>query len=200
MTLVVAVKCKDGVVMASDTQGVSMTSNNVAIKFTIKKTYRVGRNTIFGASGALSLIQRAKEIFDAHAKELDAGITTKLRDQIIGEMFPMMQKAVERHRWYYNKADNEGAPIVDTIALVRSPDKEYHIWHIAKDCNEEFLDDVGYATSGSGDVFMHTLLKGYEYSKWTVDEASKSLEELINSAIKIGAFGIGGEVEILSTR
>jgi len=39
--------------------------------------------------------------------------------------------------------------------LIVEHQKSPRIWHINPDCADEFLEEFGYGTSGSGDIFAH---------------------------------------------
>lgn len=194
MTLVIALNCKDGIVMASDGQATGGSSGG-PIRHRIQKIFKLTDNVIFGASGSVGTIQRSREIVQQFAQQLGTtGLDTGTKEQIRQQLFQIMKNELERHKSFHGKP--EGAPLADTLICVRHQDSNCRIWHIAPDCADEFLDELGYGCSGIGDTFAHTLLKIYYSSDLDTERGKLVAYRVIKEAIEIGAFGLGEPIDI----
>ena len=64
MTVVVALVCEDGVVVAADTQ---VTDGNRGMSYPAQKLHPLGDDAAWGGSGARSVLLELEELFDGHA-------------------------------------------------------------------------------------------------------------------------------------
>lgn len=193
MTLVIALNCKDGIIMASDGQATGGSSGG-PIRHRIRKIFKLADNVLFGASGNVGIIQRSKEVVEQFAQQLSTdGLSARIKDQIRQQLFKIMKGELERHKSFHGKS--EGAPLADTLICVWQ-DGSCKIWHIAPDCADEFLEELGYGCSGIGDTFAHTLLKTYYFGGLDVEGGQLVAYRVIKEAIEVGAFGLGGPVDV----
>lgn len=193
MTLVIAMKCKGGMIMASDSEAVSISSGG-PVRYDMRKIHKVGNSAVLGASGAMSVIQRSVNAAESFSKDLDSGMNPELREAMRDSLFPIFKKAAERHRSYYGEAD--GHPMADILICCENVSGEPRIWHLGKDANDEFMDQIGYAATGSGDVFAHTIFKSlYRRDMW-LQEGALLAYKVIKDAMEVGAYGLGGPVDI----
>jgi 20S proteasome alpha/beta subunit len=195
MTLIIALNCKDGIVMASDGQATGYSAGG-PIRHEVKKIFKIGENVIFGASGSIGTIQKSLEIIQAFSKDLSGGLTFNLKDRIRQKLFPLMKNELERHKTFHGEPD--GAPIADILLCVLNQDGSCKIWHIAPDCSDELLDDIGYGCTGNGDVFAYTILKIFYVKDLDIERGKLIAYRVIKEAIEIGAYGLGGPIDIWS--
>ncbi|MGI0141772.1 MAG: hypothetical protein ACREBF_03955 [Candidatus Micrarchaeales archaeon] len=195
MTLVVAIKCKDGLVMASDGQAIGTAASGM-IKHDMRKIFRIGSGSLLGASGTIGIIQKSLEIVQSFSEEFDKGINTELRRLIRGKLSELCIDAQNIHRQYYGSLD--GAPIADIIICARDAAGKQRIWHIGKDGNDEYLDDVGYACTGSGDAFAYTILRGLDIKAFDMNTGKLIAYKAIRKAGDVGASGLGDPIDIWS--
>jgi len=193
MTLIIALNCKDGIVMASDGQATGGSAGG-PIRHRVRKIFKIGDNVIFGASGSIGTIQKSLEMIQVFSKDLTNGLTFDLKEKIRQQLFPLMKNELERHKAFHGESD--GAPVADILLCVLNKDNSCNIWHIAPDCSDELLDDIGYACTGSGDVFAYTLLKNFDVKDLDIEKAKLVAYRIIREAIEIGAFGLGEPIDI----
>lgn len=193
MTLIIALNCKDGIVVASDGQATSGSSGG-PIKRKIQKIFKLGDNVVFGASGSVGTIQKSRDIIQQFSQQLNNGLDINTREQIRQQLFQIMRSELERHKTFHGKP--EGAPLSDTLICVRHNDGSCKIWHIAPDCADEFLEELGYGCSGIGDTFAHTLLKNYYNNNLDIQGGKLVAFRIIKEAIEIGAYGLGEPIDI----
>lgn len=198
MTLVIALSCKDGIVMASDGQA-TIGSSGGPVRVEAEKIFKINNHTLFGASGSVGTIQKSLQIIK-DIKDLKNDWTFPIMANVRKQLFPTYCSEVERHVAFHRPLNQNGKlplpPIADVIlAKVEEADINI-IWHIAPDCNDELLQDLGYGCTGSGDIFAHTLLKGYNIKEINVEEGKLLAYNTIKIAIETGAFGLGEPVYI----
>ena len=205
MTLIVALRCRDGVVLASDGQATGFSSGG-PIKQKCKKIFKLPGNVLIAASGTIGVIQRCRESIEMysqaisgyglnHVIEEEDGEKITLRDQIKKLVFSINKDEKERHKAFYG--DERGAPLADIIiAFYDKNREEFRIWHVAPDGGDEFLDELGYGCSGIGDTFGHAFLKNFYSEDLDVRIGSVIAFRVINEAIEIGAYGLGEPIDV----
>jgi proteasome beta subunit len=185
MTLILALSCKDGVVMASDGQ---VTSG--LIRETTQKIKQIeGTTILWGASGTVGYIQKIEKIIsrlpvEAKAEGLDA-ICFPLKNRIL----ELREGALNKHRKLYGTGSDVRAEGADLILadLKESP----QILHIDVDCDDERMEEFDFCASGIGHDFAHTLLKGYSIRELSLSAATALAYRVLNKTIAVGAYGLG---------
>lgn len=195
MTLITALKCKDGIVMASDGQATGNSAGG-PVRHEMTKIFKIGKNTLYGASGTIGMIQKSLEIVQEQSETFDDGITAKLRSSLRDRLLELSTEAQTIQKKYYGNSD--GAPLADIIICTKDGSGEQRILHIGKDGNDEYLDSIGYACTGGGDVFGYTMLKNFEVKEFDVESAKLITYKIIRNAIEVGAYGLGYPIDIWS--
>jgi len=195
MTLIIALACRDGVILASDSQATTFSTGG-PIRRTISKIKRLGENKLWAASGTGGMIQKIETVFNSLPMEiLNAPLSeSQLRQAILQSAHAIRVQELQRHRTLYGQGRDIEAGVADLIIV------EYQngprIWHINPDCMDEFLEDFGYGVSGSGDIFAHTLLKNHKIKNLSVEQGCLIAYRVLRDAIDIGAFGLGEPIDI----
>lgn len=195
MTLIIALACKDGVILASDSQATTFSTGG-PIRRTISKIKYLGQNKLWAASGSVGMIQKLEAVFNSLPKEiLNAPLSEhQLRQAIIQNAHALRAQELQRHRTLHGPGRDIEAGMADLLIV------EYQngarIWHINPDCADEFLEEFGYGTSGSGDIFAHTLIKNYRVKNLSVEQGCLIAYRVLRDAIDIGAFGLGEPIDI----
>ncbi len=70
MTVVVAVRCPEGVVLATDSQGTTQMPGGMPMKLPAKKIARLGKHLVYGGTGGQGAGQRIHADLDAHATKM----------------------------------------------------------------------------------------------------------------------------------
>jgi 20S proteasome alpha/beta subunit len=198
MTLVVALSCKNGIVMASDGQA-TIGSSGGPVRVEAEKIFEINKNTLFGASGSVGTIQKSLQIIK-NIKDLENEWTSSMMDGVRKKLFPIYSSEVERHVTFHRPLNPDGKlpppPISDVILAKVEENGSNIIWHIAPDCSDELLQDLSYGCTGCGDVFAHTLLKGYAIQDMDIEEGILLVYNTIKLAIETGAYGLGEPIYI----
>jgi len=170
MTLIVALKCRDGVVIASDGQATCFSSGG-PVRQRCRKIFELPGKVLLGASGTIGVIQRCRDSIKGYSDRLSRGLDelieerrgerveyVTLRDKIKKLVFFINKDERERHKAFHEK--ESGAPLADLLLVFYAENEErFRIWHIAPDGSDEFLDELGYGCSGIGDTFAYAFLK-----------------------------------------
>jgi 20S proteasome, alpha and beta subunits len=197
MTLVIALNCKNGIVMASDGQA-TINSTGGPVRAPIQKIFKINNHVLFGASGNVGTIQRSLAVVEALSPKLEREWNYGLMEEVRKTLFEVYKNEIDRHRAFYKGTPYENihnAPISDVL-LCSLTQKQKMLWHIAPDCSDELLQDMGYACTGSGDVFAYTLLKNFNIKSNNIAEGKLIAYRVIKEAIKIGAYGLGEPIDI----
>ena len=197
MTLVIALSCKNGIVMASDGQA-TVGSSGGPVRVETQKIFKINENTLFGASGSVGTIQKSLQIV-SEIKDLESDWTPSLMNNVRSKLFPLYRGEVERHIVFHrtiNPNQVPPPPIADIILCKVQEDGQNMIWHIAPDCSDELLHELGYGCTGNGSIFAHTLLKGFDIKNMTTEEGKLLAYNTIKLAIETGAYGLGEPIDI----
>lgn len=194
MTLVIALNCKDGIVMASDGQATGYSTGG-PIRYRIQKIFKLADCVLFSASGSVGVIQKSKEIVQRYVQQLSSsGLVNEIKEIIRQQLFQLMKSELDRHKAFHGKS--EGAPLADILICIKDQDGNCKIWHISPDCADELLEEFGYGCSGIGDTFAYTLLKNYYFSDINIEIGKLVAYRVIRETIEIGAFGLGEPIDI----
>lgn len=195
MTLIISLACKDGVILASDGQATTFSTGG-PIRRTITKIKYLGENKLWAASGTVGMIQKIEMVFSNLPKEiLNAPlIEPQLRQAILQNAYALRAQELQRHRSLHGQGRDMEAGVVDLLIIEYQGNPR--IWHINPDCVDEFLEEFGYGTSGSGDIFAHTLLKNFKIKDLLVEQGCLIAYRVLREAINIGAFGLGEPIDI----
>lgn len=195
MTLIIGLACKDGVILASDGQATT-SSTGGPIRMTMSKIKYLGNHKLWGASGSVGMIQKIESVFGNLPKEiLNAPLSEpQLRQTIFQNAHTIRAQELERHRALYGSGRDAEAGVADLLIIEYQGNPR--IWHITPDCADEFLEEFGYGTSGSGDIFAHTLLKNFKIKEFSLEQGALIAYRVLRDAIDIGAFGLGEPIDI----
>jgi len=195
MTLIVALACEDGAIIASDGQATTFSTGG-PIKRTISKIKTLGDLKLWSASGSVGMIQKVEMVLSTLPKEiLNTSLgEPQLKQVILQNAHALRSQELKRHRALYGQGRDMEAGVADLL-IVEYGEKA-RIWHINRDCADEFLEEFGYGCSGSGDIFAHTLIKNFKIKEFLVEQGSLIAYRVIRDAIDIGAFGLGEPIDI----
>ncbi len=195
MTLIVALACKDGVILTSDSQATTLSTGG-PIRRTISKIKHLGDHKLWSASGTVGMIQKIEAVFSDLPKEiLNASLNEpQLRRTILENAHALRAQELQRHRALYGQGRDMEAGVADPLIIEHQGNPR--IWHINPDCADEFLEEFGYGASGIGDIFAHTLLKNFKIKEFSIEQAALVAYRVLRDAIDIGAFGLGEPIDI----
>ena len=195
MTLVVALICNDGIVMASDGQ-VTLQSSGGPVRQSAIKIKRFGESILWSGSGEVGFIQKIDRALNGLPNESKKRSIEELRQQIIDIIYTQRHRALVRSRELHGKEEGDRkASYADTLFCAYEKGKP-KIIHITADAKDEDLEEFGYAASGIGDTFAYTLLRGRDIKSLSCDEGKVLAYKVIRESIDVGAFGLGEPIDI----
>jgi 20S proteasome alpha/beta subunit len=198
MTVVLAVACAEGVVIASDGQATDMSGGNLAVatKSTVQKLFTLGDHVAWGATGSGGLIQR----FDDRVRKLDPKSLElpieNLRQQLAEEQRAMQRQAVSEV--VQGVPGSNQAPTVAPLFAGYTSGQPWILEVTA--AGEDTVYDETYAV-GSGGVFAKQAMAAiahYDFPKRSLDETKVIAWRALDDCIASSAFGIGHPIRIIS--
>jgi len=202
MTLVVALRHRTGVVLASDSQATMGTSGQPT-KQLATKLRKYGKRFGMGCSGAQGSIQELEAALESHVHELarglDKGPPIEAKKRIDGILWDVQKRMSERH--IPTRAGQQNEALVSAL-LVGFRGGEPFIYEAAANGSNQF-HEAPYAAIGSGDVFAVHALKSVEHfhvnelsEEWALMLAYRTISDAFGAA----AFYIGPPVQLLRVR
>jgi proteasome beta subunit len=197
MTVVLAVSCAQGIVIASDGQATDLSAGNLATatKSVVQKLFPLGGNIVWGATGSAGLIQR----FDANLRGLDQD-TLRMPVDDLRHILAEQQRQLQRQAVteVVQGVPNASTPLVEPL-FAGYTDKRAWILEVTAGGEDTVYDDM-YAV-GSGGVFAKQALAGvahYDLPNRSMDEAQLIAWRAIDDCIAGSAFGIGHPIRMFS--
>lgn len=194
MTLILALACKDGIVMASDGQATLMSSGG-PVRQRANKIKQIGQSILWAGSGDVGFLQKIEKNVNELPSELKEAEFEKLKKFFINTVHVLRKEALESSTDLYGKEKGE-REATSADLLFCDYGHVARILHITPDATDEELQDFGYGASGIGDTFAYTLLRGKELHDMSCREAKVLAYRVIYEAIEVGAFGLGEPIDI----
>lgn len=201
MTLIIALSCKDGIVMASDGQATSGSSGGF-VRRPISKIKQAGNKVLWGGSGSVGILQKISLVFEG----LQQDILTKsifdpqIKQIVIQNLFNIRKNELERHRGLYgiygHEKEQRETQLADLLIAEFGENGNHKIWHINPDCWDELVEEFGYGCTGNGDIFAYSSLKNFNIKELSTNEGALLAYRVIKDAIDVGAFGLGEPIDV----
>jgi len=204
MTLITAIGCSDGVVLAADSSGSDL---DVGTQQLLTKIKRLGNQPIlYGGSGDVGLLQKIDEsLFKFTSKHTLKSIRQEIRRCVIGDY----KEALELHAPYPHPMYHTPPPAILLFAGITN--QKPWILEIEKDCRDTcYGSDMGnFCAIGSGKplaqaIFrphLHTernLVLGKIFAYRVLDDAIKLSAGNVDYPIRIYTIDLGGAIHELS--
>lgn len=193
MTLIIAMPCQDGVVLASDGQ-----ETRGQVRTSTRKIKRWGTNCIWAGAGSLSLIQRVEE----QIATLPPAPLVDIRDLVARVITNSVRQLLELD--FRTPFFRENPEILQSLCpgdfVFVQAQPEPKILHIPSVGTPEWIMDSAIA-SGSGSLFAYALLGKYWNNdnfrtRVTTAEGSVLAYKVIEEAIEVGSYGLGPPIDI----
>jgi len=198
VTLILALRCRDGVVLASDSQATLATSGQ-ATRQDVDKLHLIRGHLGWGGSGSGGLIQRVQEklsqdqgvakIFERDGEEQGAR-------RLSAHVNQLQKEAVQS---FVGLPGVPGVPEHVAGIFVGVAQGKFFILEIGIQGDRHFVNS--HSAIGSGDVFAtHAMscVAHYDLSSLSLEKALALGFRTVSDAIRSAASGIGGAVQLLS--
>jgi len=192
MTIVIALSCRDGVVMASDSQA-SETGSNV--RFPVTKVFELTGRAVWGGSGDAETISRIYKAFQATRDQVEQ--SQDMAQDLVNCVRPVL---VQR---YSNviQAPGWSAPQPATITLACGYTSGAGSWIVEVDpnCVSSHYGDRGFHAIGSAAGFAalgNVLLAHFRPAEKSLKHGRLIAYRVIDAAIETSMFGVGGPIQM----
>lgn len=195
MTLILALACSEGLVVASDGQATYTTSSQPT-KLPIKKLYKIGTHIVWGASGDIGLQQKIAHALEKehHPQSLKKSIK-ELRPKLVSTVIPILQAAAKN----YIDMDKSLPPPTADILFAGVTDGRPRILEVARNGSDMQHEDQGFYAVGSGDIFAryaHQSLLHLGVKEKALYQCQMVAYRVIDTAIETAAYGLGPPIQM----
>ncbi|MBD3164740.1 proteasome subunit beta [Candidatus Woesearchaeota archaeon] len=170
-TTTIAVKCKDGVVLAADKR---VTSGYLVANKKFNKIININDKIAVTTAGTVSDVQLMVKLLKAELKLKD--IRTN-RESFVNEAVNLLSNLV-----YSNIRKFSIIPGISHFIVGGTDNKGQHIFDVGADGSVTEIDD--YVSSGSGSVMAYGVLEALYKEDLAVQEAVSIAKKAINAAVQ----------------
>jgi len=195
MTLILALACKDGVVIAADSQA-TFTGSTPRVRVPEQKLWQIRHAPIvFGVSGQVGMAQKVKTELERIHSNVLSGPIAESRPTFKKFVFKVLKDATE----HFVPIDATGGkPICNTIIAGYTDDAP---WILEINCNglDEQHEHRGFFALGSGEAFAHfacASMQHHAVRQMGMRAAQVLAYRTIQTAIEIAAEGLGPPVQM----
>jgi proteasome beta subunit len=195
VTVVLGLRCAEGLVLATDSQATAQMPGGVPVRMDAPKIDRVGNSIIFGGTGSEGVGQRVKAVLDQQASKMGKNSTRAQIGQLIHSLVNPLQVQARQ-------------------AFVQMPGAEIDAWGgifcgLASDGlflmeidvagGWQFHDNQPFTATGSGHAFAHLAVSSVRHHR--VDEqgletAKAIAYRAIENVCLASAYGVGLPVQM----
>ncbi len=200
MTLILALTCKDAVVMAADSQATETQGGNVlaGVRHDVEKLRRLGPNILWGASGSVGVIQDIGNALDdwaaANAGKLNDP-ARRLKPELVKVVAPILRDA---YGGYIQVPGRQPNPPMTSLLFAGRTAGGRWIMELEENGGAEFKDS-GFAAIGSAHHFASVaaaMLKEYSVSTRELIHGQLLALRILETAVTAAAFGVGGALRL----
>lgn len=194
MTLILALACADGIVMASDGQATFSTTGQ-PVRQPMQKIHSLASCVLWAGAGDVGLLQKIGYALESlEATKLTLPIKG-LRPMLFNTVRPVILEAVQA---FIPVGPNPQPAMADVLFCGYSGDDPWilEITHTASDVQHE---EIGFAAIGSADIFPYfalTSLAHYGVRQRSTAEGQLIAYRVLDDAINTAAYGIGTPIQI----
>lgn len=202
MTLVLALECFEGLVLASDSQATIGTSGQ-PVKGSTDKLYSTWSNVVWGASSNQAGIVQAVD--EALAKKFSASYfenksLATIKSEIAGQVALTVRDLANNR---FINVPGTGFPPTSFVFCGYSPHGGSFIMEVAPNLLDEEHITRGYTAVGSGDIFPYFALASvdhYSVRDKSLTHAKMVAYRIVDDAIRVAANGLGPPVQMVEVR
>jgi proteasome beta subunit len=192
MTLILALRCRDGIVLASDGQATSEAAGQPT-RQPVRKLFDVGGRVAWGAAGCVGLQQTLAEALRERERRLLAPPLRHLRERLADLVIPIQQRAVEDFVAYPDSHPPDLACIFCWFDGARP-----HILSVPRTGSDHQLHE-GHAAVGTGDIFADfgmAAVAHFGTGRLSLDQAKLVAYKTVADAIEVAAVYLGPPIQM----
>lgn len=202
MTLAIALRCKDGIVVVTDGK---VTRASTAYRAIARIWQRADKAIVVpprvlmtGAGEVATLREVARTIAALPEAERAKGLAALVpaaRDAMVRERAAGLARYAKLHG---PEAARELAP--RAFAILCEADPEPRIVYVSEEGDVEDQTAYGYAVAGSGDLTVHVRLQEWDTSTLPLDQVAVLGYGLVKDTVEAGTFHVSDPVSVWSIR
>lgn len=192
MTIVIALSCSDGVVMASDSQAVEMAAG---VRWNVQKIFQLSNTAVWGGTGESQTISEIDRALQAVRPQIDGGA-----DLI--QLLPIAINPVLRRRYatfIQAPGTQQTSPATGSLACGYDPRRGGWIVEVDHHCISSSYADRGFHAVGSAAGFAllgSALLAHFRPAERPLSQGRLIAYRVIDAAIQTSMFGVGGGIQM----
>ena len=198
MTLVLGIVSKGGLLLVSDSQTTFETAGQ-QVKLPTEKIFAPWNNLAWGASsnrsGTVQLVQQHLQATFGERTRFRKKKRHEIRKDITAEISRRMKDIYEQAIQLPGKST-----IMNSFIFVGYAQDGPLILEIHPDLTDTDHVNIGYAATGSGDIFPYIALAGLKHfnvRERTLEEAKLITYRIVQDAINVAAYGIGPPIQMI---
>lgn len=195
MTIVIALSCSDGVVMASDSQASEMAAG---VRWNVPKVFQLGARAVWGGTGDAQTILEINQALQLIRPQIDGGAAAALIHLLPAAINPVLRR---RYANFINEVPGiqPASPATGTLAC--GYDSTHGGWIIEVDprCNSSDYTERGFHAVGSAAGFAllgSALLSHFRPTERPLSQGRLIAYRVIDAAIQTAMFGVGGDIQM----
>jgi 20S proteasome alpha/beta subunit len=192
MTIVIALRCNDGVVMTSDSQA---TEPNAGIRFSVPKVFQLSSRAVWGGTGDSQTISDIDQALQPFRPQIEGGAD-------LTQLLPMVIRPVLQRRYAnFIQAPNTQltTPATGTLACGYDPTNGGWIVEVDHNCVSSNYGPRGFHAVGSAAGFAllgNALLAHFRPAERPLSQGRLIAYRVIDAAIQTAMAGVGGNIQM----
>ncbi|NQU78224.1 hypothetical protein HQ545_00485, partial [Candidatus Woesearchaeota archaeon] len=197
MTLIVAINCKEGIVVASDSQQTSGSAVGLIRRTGIRKIKQLTPTALIASAGHVDVIQDIERNLEERINTTKIQDIAQLEEHTLKITFQVCKDKLDRYKAYYGEeVGREKAEGMYAALFVGKDKKDAKICCIFE--NGDCLVQDDYEAIGIGDGYAKMILgaHGEKVKEYSLDLAKTLAYRVVDESIKIGAYGMGHPIKM----
>jgi 20S proteasome alpha/beta subunit len=194
MTVILGLRCAEGLLLATDTQATAQIAGGVPVKEEAIKVERVGPNILMGGTGAQGCSQRVSAGLNQHLKHLAPDKSKAIAANVIHQVANQVQKASRDAFVQYGQGAQPES--WGGIFVGWSSDGP---WIVEVDLNGGWQFHERRASTGSGYAFASLAMgfvRHHDVPGLNLDAAKAIAYRAIETTCLVSAYGVGLPVQM----
>jgi 20S proteasome alpha/beta subunit len=197
MTLIVAVACKDAVVVAADSQATELQGTDIgaAVRHGTQKIRQLGPHMLWAASGTVGIIQDVEDALERWVAENPSKLNLaarRMKPELVKTVAPVVKQAYGE---WFAVPGRGNMPPATSVLVAGHTDGHRWILEISENGLGEFKEQ-GFASLGSAyNLAAVAAAMVSEYAPQTrgMIEGRLLALRVLETAVQAAAFGVGGD-------
>jgi proteasome beta subunit len=192
MTLILALRCRDGIVLASDGQATSDAAGQPTRR-PVRKLFDVGGHVAWGAAGSVGLQQTLAEDLIEREAELLAQPIRHLRARLADVVVPIQQRALED---FVAHPDSQPPDLACLFCWFDGA--QARILSVPRTGSDHQFHE-GHAAVGTGDIFADlgmTAVAHFGTGRLSLEQAKLVAYKAVADAIDVAAVYLGPPIQM----